>query len=78
MEYTWLHIQPEMTVIGRARKQDQFYLYLFNGSEMIERASNLALIDGLRTECIVVYSFCEVTVSSGLLTPVEPCSEREL
>ena len=54
VEYTWLQIQPEMIVIGRAREQDPFYMYLLNGSQMIEQASNLALIDGLMTECIVV------------------------
>ena len=43
MEYTWLCTQPEMTVIGRAREQDPFYMYLLNGSQMIEQASNLAL-----------------------------------
>ena len=60
MENIWLRIQLELTVIGRAREQDPFYMYLLNGSQMIERASNQALIDGLSTDCIAVYSFCEV------------------
>ena len=45
---------------------------------VVKLCSNLALIDALRTECIVVYSFCEVAREIiDAWTHAEAYSERE-